>query len=763
MNDSRTTDESLIERFARTGDREAAAELASRHADRIYDLTLRILRNAADAGDATQATFLAALRGARGFRGESSVKTWLYRIAIREAQRIQNQRRRMQPLEEIMAAHEPASPGSDPVRIADEAAAREAIAREVAALPEGERLAVVLHYFHGLGYAEAAESLGCAVGTIGSRLAAARERLKTRLGAIGFAAAVPHVDRLLAQYPLTPAPTKVKAIVARAAASASPAPAAAGAPWIPWAAAAAAVAATSAAALWIANRPAPVGRGDVASTGATASLAVTAPSATPTTAGSGGSGREERPAGSVVKSPAPAKAAFKVQGVVREARSGLPIQGACVVLERLWPPMPPSQVKGKGLPSVWTDRTGSYAIEGAVDGASLYRIEVHDPLTRKGFPRIPLPGEESAPGAGAGLPESAAAGPFVAWTARDSARPRGFAPFQVLGVSEARQVRADFEVIEEPSEDERARILTGPNGEVVRGLRRVFTERHLTFVSGTVQAEDGSHPKDVFLRVFDDRGEMDGARTQVHLEPSTGEFVAGPLPNGKARLEAVHATLGYAVAADVPVSEDASPNVVLTLRRGDAEVRGRVVDRDGAPVAGARVEVFADALLDDAGWIPALAGATTAKDGSFLLERAGNPGEALRAEVNAEGFRTLRARGVSAGDVSVRLVVQREATVRGRLVAKSTGHPIEVDPMKLAFPNVKLTPRDARPFRSKGAFQTAEEPLHLETAGGFWLVVGPGLYDLTVHFPGFRPFVRENVAVTEDGLDLGTLELEDPG
>jgi RNA polymerase sigma-70 factor (ECF subfamily) len=152
----------------------------------VYNLVFGILSDAADAADVTQEVFLKAFRGIRGFRRGSSLKTWLYRIAVREAL---NQRRwcwrhhRRQAsidaeTEDGHAALELEDTESTPF---EQLAARElqaAIRGALASVPEQFRSAVILRDLEGLSYEEVAEVLEVSVGTVKSRILRGRRALR---------------------------------------------------------------------------------------------------------------------------------------------------------------------------------------------------------------------------------------------------------------------------------------------------------------------------------------------------------------------------------------------------------------------------------------------------------------------------------------------------------------------------------------------------------------------------------------------------------
>jgi RNA polymerase sigma-70 factor (ECF subfamily) len=152
----------------------------------VYNLVYGILSDAADAADVTQEVFLKAFRGIRGFRRGSSLKTWLYRITVREAL---NQRRwcwrhhRQQSsidaeTEDGHPALELEDPESTPF---EQLAARElqaAIRGALASVPAQFRSAVILRDLEGLSYEEVAEVLEVSVGTVKSRILRGRRALR---------------------------------------------------------------------------------------------------------------------------------------------------------------------------------------------------------------------------------------------------------------------------------------------------------------------------------------------------------------------------------------------------------------------------------------------------------------------------------------------------------------------------------------------------------------------------------------------------------
>lgn len=158
----------------------AIGELHACTARPLFQLCLRIACNAADADDAVQEAFVDVLRGIRSFRGESRLTTWLFRIAIRAATRVRN-RRALRSHTAVDAGQLPG--GDDPVASAVD---RENAARLLAAideLPAAQRAVVGIAAIEGIAHAEIAAVLGIPVGTVGSRLHEARDRLRAVLAA----------------------------------------------------------------------------------------------------------------------------------------------------------------------------------------------------------------------------------------------------------------------------------------------------------------------------------------------------------------------------------------------------------------------------------------------------------------------------------------------------------------------------------------------------------------------------------------------------
>jgi len=168
-------------------------ELFERFNSMVYNLTYQILGDREEALDVAQEVFLAIYRKMDTFRGESSLKTWIYRIAVRRAAnrfRWWNRLRRRGTvsLEEHLSKNperEMACSFTSKIQSPEDALLqqeeRDEVKKMLNDLPLQQRIAVIMRDIEGLSYEEIAESLNVSLGTIKSRIARGREVLKHRL------------------------------------------------------------------------------------------------------------------------------------------------------------------------------------------------------------------------------------------------------------------------------------------------------------------------------------------------------------------------------------------------------------------------------------------------------------------------------------------------------------------------------------------------------------------------------------------------------
>jgi RNA polymerase sigma factor (sigma-70 family) len=175
--DGEPPDPELLHRFTTRRDEAAFATLVQRHGPLVWGVCRRVLAQTQDAEDAFQATFLVLARKAGAVHWRRDVANWLYAVALRVALKARSEAARRRWQERQIAAMAPpeqqADAGADEVRpVLDE---------ELRRLPCKYRAPLVLHYFEGQTYAEAARVLGVPAGTVSARLARARAMLRRRL------------------------------------------------------------------------------------------------------------------------------------------------------------------------------------------------------------------------------------------------------------------------------------------------------------------------------------------------------------------------------------------------------------------------------------------------------------------------------------------------------------------------------------------------------------------------------------------------------
>ncbi|HMF65202.1 MAG TPA: sigma-70 family RNA polymerase sigma factor [Edaphobacter sp.] len=190
----RTEDAALVADL-KAGSEEAFAILIAQYHQPLYSLIARSLNDPVDAADITQEVFIKVFRSIRGFHGESSLRTWLYRIALHEAS---NQRRwwsrhKKQEIT-IDSPSESEDDGStfclsstlcddrdSPFDHAAQAEVRVRVESALRQLPEAFRTVVVLREIEGFAYEEISEILNVNLGTVKSRLTRGRSALRALL------------------------------------------------------------------------------------------------------------------------------------------------------------------------------------------------------------------------------------------------------------------------------------------------------------------------------------------------------------------------------------------------------------------------------------------------------------------------------------------------------------------------------------------------------------------------------------------------------
>ena len=189
------TEEAALIAELQAGSEEAFSWLITSYHQPIYSLLTRTIRDPSDAADLTQEVFVKIFRGIGSFHGESSLRTWIYRIALHEGL---NQRRwwRRHKQQEVTIemeivdceSGEPArlkemlvDPGESPYEMATHTEARERVESALRQVPEPFRMTLILRDIEGFVYEEVAEMLGVNLGTVKSRLVRGRACLRQLL------------------------------------------------------------------------------------------------------------------------------------------------------------------------------------------------------------------------------------------------------------------------------------------------------------------------------------------------------------------------------------------------------------------------------------------------------------------------------------------------------------------------------------------------------------------------------------------------------
>jgi len=176
-------DADLVERLKK-GDAKALDELYRRHREAAYGIAYRLVGSREDALEAVQESFIHVMRGIQTFRGQSSFRTWLYRIVTHAA--LDYRRWRALRVADSLdgdTSTEPAVQSGD--RSPQDAAADRdlgaAIDKALSNISEKNRAALILYAIEGMSYKEVAEVLGISIGTVMSRIFNARQRLRELL------------------------------------------------------------------------------------------------------------------------------------------------------------------------------------------------------------------------------------------------------------------------------------------------------------------------------------------------------------------------------------------------------------------------------------------------------------------------------------------------------------------------------------------------------------------------------------------------------
>ncbi len=188
------TEEASVVAELKAGSEEAFYWLITHYNQPVYSLIYRILDDPSDAADTTQEVFIKVFRGIKGFNADSSLKTWIYRIAVHEAS---NRRRWWFRHKSHETSIEPGleredestfavkdtlvDEGKSPLQSVYDEELKARVETELKALNEPYRTTVILRDIEELSYEQIAEVMQTSLGTVKSRLVRGREALRKRL------------------------------------------------------------------------------------------------------------------------------------------------------------------------------------------------------------------------------------------------------------------------------------------------------------------------------------------------------------------------------------------------------------------------------------------------------------------------------------------------------------------------------------------------------------------------------------------------------
>jgi RNA polymerase sigma-70 factor, ECF subfamily len=177
------SDSELVKQ-CQAGKMSAFEELVSRYHQKVYMVSLGLLRNRDDAMEVAQEAFFRAYRKINSFQGGSSFYTWIYRIAVNISIDTQRRQRRnpldfRESMDGVMEAQSEVA--KDPFTDVHDGELREKLTKAINDLTPEHKAVIVLRTIEGMSYKDIGQILGCSEGTVMSRLHYARKKLQDKL------------------------------------------------------------------------------------------------------------------------------------------------------------------------------------------------------------------------------------------------------------------------------------------------------------------------------------------------------------------------------------------------------------------------------------------------------------------------------------------------------------------------------------------------------------------------------------------------------